>query len=428
MKASTSFKILFGRFLTRSGDQAWDFAVPLTLLKIFPGQIRIAAGYFLVVKLLHVLLMPKVATIIDRKSRLQVAYVGSAIQFVGVFLGAGSLLFLYTYNQSDYIYLIFALLVIAGLMGSLGSSLMNISVGNDLVPSAIPTEQITQFNSRLRQLDLFTEVSAPVLAGLLLILNLPSIPLLGLLLIAGWNLISFFPEVLILRSIFKNNPALLKKEFQTFNANKMSLLAKMTTGWVSFFKQPIAPAVLAYALLWLSVLSPHGVLLTGYLKDGLQMPEVVIGIFRGLGALFGLLSTVIFPIVISKYGLIKGSRGFILLQTMMLVLALVFFMIPSAIGQYGFLIFILFSRVGLYGFSLGEMQIRQLGIAPHERGEVNGFADALTGLATLALYGFGALLPSTAEFSVLIFGSVIFVAIGAGIFSFWKPNAQIQNF
>lgn len=413
-----SFKILLGRFLTRSGDQAWDFAVPLTLLKIFPDQIRIAAGYYLAVKFLHVLLMPRLASVIDRKSRIHVAYLGTIMQLVGVVAGAISLFYLYTLNSVETNAGI--ILGLSGLVGSMGSTLMNISVGNDLVPAAIPASEITKFNSRMRQLDLFTEVSSPVAAGLLLILTHPSIPLFGFVLVALWNVVSFIPEMLILKSIFKSSPELLKEKTQTSAISKLSMLAKLKNGWTAFFRQPVAPAVAAYALLWLSVLSPHGVLLTGYLKDAWNMPEIVVGAFRGLGALFGLLSTVLFPLIVAKFGLIKGSRHFILFQTAMVITALVFFWIPTQTGQYGFLIFILFSRVGLYGFSLGEMQIRQLGIAPHERGEVNGFADALTGVATLVLFAFGALLPSTSQFSILVAGSVGFVILGASIFSLWK--------
>lgn len=431
-KISLKSRILLGRFLTRSGDQAWDFAVPLTLLTMFPDQIRLAAGYFLVVKFLHVLLMPRLSVVIDQKSRIYVAYLGTFLQLVGVVLGTLSIFVLNAFNVIEPFYgqmtviLLFIALGFSGLVSSLGSSLMSISVGNDLVPSAIPAAEITQFNSRMRQLDLFTEVSSPVLTGLLLTLTHSTIPLLGFLLVALWNVISFFPEIFILKSIFKSAPDLLKQQAVTSVAAKTSLFVKLKTGWASFFRQPVAPAMVAYAILWLSVLSPHGVLLTGYLKGAWNMPETIVGVFRGLGALFGLASTIIFPSIIAKYGLIKGSRNFILFQSTMLLLGLVFFVIPTPMGQYGFLFFILLSRIGLYGFSIGEMQIRQIGISPHERGEVNGFADALTGVATLLLFGFGTLLPTTKQFSVLVVGSVGFVLLSNFVYWRWvsSPDAD----
>ncbi len=427
---STRFKILLGRFLTRSGDQAWDFAVPLTLLKIFPDQIRIAAAYFLIVKLLHVMIMPRLGSLIDQRSRIQIAYTGISMQLLGVLGGTVALFFINaasgSQNSLNNEIILFLALGFSGLICSLGSSLMNISIGNDLVPSAIPAEEMTQFNSRMRQLDLFTEVLSPVLAGLLLTIVYPAISLFGFYLIAIWNVASFLPELIILRSIFKDHPELLKKKTSANPNQETSIIFKLRKGWASFFRQPTAPAMAAYALLWLSVLSPHGVLLTGFLKDGWKMPEIVIGTFRGLGALFGLISTFLFPLVISKLGLVKGSKAFILFQTLMLTFALGFFWIPSAISEYGFLFFILLSRIGLYGFSLGEMQIRQLGIAEYERGEVNGFADSLTGIATLALYGFGTLLPSTSQFNILIIGSVGFVCLGAIVFSLWKPKINFS--
>ena len=91
---TTRIKILLGRFLTRSGDQAWDFAVPLTLLKIFPEQIRIAAAYFLIVKLLHVLIFPRLALLIDQRSRIKIAYTGITMQLIGVLCGSVALNFL----------------------------------------------------------------------------------------------------------------------------------------------------------------------------------------------------------------------------------------------------------------------------------------------------------------------------------------------
>ncbi len=102
---------------------------------------------------------------------------------------------------------------------------MDIAIANDLVPSSLKPDELSHFNSRLRQVDLFTEVTSPVIVGILLLLNQPM--LLGFYVVALWNVISFFQE-------------------------------------------PVALVATAYAFRWLSVLSPHGVLLAfarvGYWK------------------------------------------------------------------------------------------------------------------------------------------------------------------
>jgi iron-regulated transporter 1 len=355
---------------------------------------------------------------------------GIGFQLVGVLGGTLAIFGLNSFNQIEPYWgaspLIgySGILIGMGLMSSLGATLMDISIANDLVPSVIEASELPQFNSRMRQIDLLTEVVSPIVAGVLLILTSPGIALFGFLLVALWNLVSFFPEFFLLRSVFRLKPELLKRTVSASLSARTTLLEKLVGGWRAFFKQPVAPAVLCYALLWLSVLSPHGVLLTGFLKDGWNLPEVAIGIFRGAGALFGLAATFLFPIVIRSLGLLKGSQAFVVFQVLMVALAVVCFWTGGSVGQAGFLVFILFSRIGLYGFSLGETQIRQVGIASEVRGEVNGFANALTGIATLALYGFGALLPSTSDFSLLVIGSAAFICLAAVLFSLWSARTE----
>lgn len=416
-------RLLLGRFLTRSGDQAWDFAVPLVLLMIFPDQLRVAALYFFLTKLLNVLLLPRMASLIDQMNRAKAAKLGILLQLLGVVIGALAIAKLANVNSNEPPWnsltalLTFSLLIVGGVFSSLGSVFMDIAIANDLVPTSLSADQLGSFNSRLRQVDLFTEVTSPVIAGLLLLLNEPL--LLGFYIIATWNVLSFLPELALLRSIFRERPDLVEKKVAAPEQTKKSILQKLSGGWSAFMREPIALASVAYAFLWLSVLSPHGVLLTGYLKDGWKLEEWAIGSFRGAGAIFGLLATLIFPVVIKRVGLIRGTWSFIVAQTVSLLLALGFFVFGGVVGQVGFLILILLSRVGLYGFSLGEMQIRQTGIDPKVRGEVNGFATALTGIATLVLYGAGALLPSTESFKILIIGSVLSVVIGALVFTIW---------
>lgn len=433
MKTSLSFRLLLGRLLTRSGDQAWDFAVPIVLLKLLPDHLRIAALYYLLIRLFGVFLIPRVASVIDTKDRMSVVRIGLFLQFVGVLLGAISVYTLWslgTLNPSfmDSQFLgVFLFMVVSGLVGSLGASLMDIAIANDLAPSVFSGQDLARFNSRFRQVDLATEVGSPVVAGLLLAISDLWIPLAGFFLVALWNLLSFFPEYGILRSVFRDRPDLLHKPLVVSEGVSKSFLRKIIEGWNEFFKQPVAPAMIAYALLWLSVLSPHGVLLTGFLQDGWKLPEWVIGIFRGSGAFFGLAATILFPWVLKLTNVRIASGLFIGFQAIMVLAAYGLFQAGGSIGQNGFLVLILFSRIGLYGFSLGEMQIRQEGIAQTVRGKVNGFANALTGIATLALFSAGAALPSTDDFEYLVLMSVLCVFAALVMFGFWMKKTSVRE-
>ncbi len=420
---SLSSRMLLGRLLTRSGDQAWDFAVPLVLLQLLPGELRIAALYYLLIRIATVFFLPHLTQRIDYVDRLKASQIGVFLQLIGVAFGFASILAIALTSghnfQSLQFVSIFSLLVISGVMSQLGSTFMDISIANDLVPSSFEGEGLSIFNSRLRQVDLFTEVASPVAAGALLLLTSQQWPVLGFSLIALWNVLSFFPEYGILKSIFNERPDLRSKPIRMDSASQKGIFSQIKKGWSSFFREPVALVVVAYALLWLSVLSPHGVLLTAYLKDGWNLPELTIGIFRGLGAIFGLLATVLFPIVVKKMSVNQASLLFLAFQAVTLIFAYVLFLSADGFGQIGFLVLILLSRIGLYGFSLGEMQIRQTGILPGVRGEVNGFASALTALATIGLFTAGVALPSTDQFKYLVLSSVSFVIVALIIYGIW---------
>lgn len=433
IQLSLKNKILLGRLLTRSGDQAWDFAVPLVLLQVLPNQLRYAALYYLIIKLATVFLLPSFTQLIDKIDRLKALKTGLLIQLIGVVIGFGSLVLIQnlfkTNPHSLSFFLVFILLIVSGLLGQLGSIFSEISVANDIVPTSFKDDELSEVNSKLRQVDLFTEVVSPIATGALLLLSVMYHPLFGFLLVAFWNTISFFPEYFLLKSVFRQNPDLKNKLVHFTAQGKEKFFDQLHKGWKSFFKQPVAGAAMAYALLWLSVLSPHGVLLTAFLKDAWQTPEWIIGVFRGAGALFGLAATLIFPLFVKKLNVDKASLVFLSFQFFTLFLGLLFFINGGLTGQTGFLILILLSRIGLYGFSLGEMQLRQTMIAAHVRGEVNGFANALTVIATIILFTAAVVLPTTADFKYLVMMSVFFVFLALVIFIRWfLKRHDISNF
>lgn len=427
---SLSFRMLLGRLLTRSGDQAWDFAIPLVLLQIFPGDFRLASIYFLLVRVAMVLFLPRISQIIDQVDRQKAAQFGIFLQLIGVIAGLASVIVISKLSHNSFqsitFVTVFVIMILSGIASQLGSTFMDISIANDLVPSSFKGDQLASFNSRLRQVDLFTEVVSPVIAGALLLINSKSLPLLGFSIIALWNIMSFLPEYEILKSIFKDRPDLKSKLLKIDESSKQSILTRLRRGWSAFFKEPIAPAILAYALLWFSVLSPHGVLLTAFLMDGWKLPEVIIGVFRGLGAVFGLLATVLFPIALKNMSVKKASLAFLSFQATVLIVGFCLFLRGDQFGQFGFLTLILFSRIGLYGFSLGEMQIRQTSIDPSARGEVNGFANALTSLATIGLFSAGVAMPSTDDFKYLVLSSVAFVVLALTVYWCWYRKTKLH--
>jgi len=428
--------ILTSRFLTRSGDQAWDFALPVTLALLMPTQMNLVILLFLLTKLATIFILPRLASIVDCWPRLKTSVLGTAVQATGVLVVTACVFalallpveygLLHGVGMQDLKTLgLFSGIVAGAVAASLGSSLMEIALGNDWLPDLVAPDALAHVNSRMRQVDLAAEVGAPLVAGLLLLVTHPAVPLAGFLLVGLWNVVSFVPEILILRGIVLRTDA-LRTRTSVAPPIKKSPFSRFMRGWKTFAAQPAALGMVAYAFLWLSALSPHGVLLTTYLKGAWKMPELGLGLFRAGGAIFGLLATMAFTRVRARTGMVRTGFLFLTFQAVALLVALPLFF-TKAFGGWAFLAAILVSRVGLYGFSLAETEIRQRSIPAGVRGEVNGVAAALTSFATLALFGLGSVFSTATRFGTLVVVSVGAVVVAWFIFHRWCISSRTTN-
>lgn len=431
---AVSHKLLLSRFLTRLGDQAWEFAVPISLAILFPNALSLVAGLFLCNKLGVFLLQPIVAQAMDRWSRMSTSLVGISTQAFGVLIVAICLCVLALQTDSEVLtltstpdqWLLLAGVSLGSVTASLGAGLMDIAVGQDWLPHLASGNQLASLNSQLKRIDLATEVLAPALAGIFFAMSDSVFLLTGFVIVASWNLISFVPEFFLLRSVFRSNPRLAESDVVVSRERKRFFLSGLLDGWQSLFQHPSALAVFAYSCLWVTVLSPHGVLLTTFLKGSWEASEATLGLFRGAGAVFGLAATILFPWLYRRFGLVQTTRIFILFQSFVLCLGLPFFFLRSVDG-YLFLFFVLLSRIGLYGFSIGETEIRQRTIASGQRGRVNGSAASLNSLATLLIFLLATLIPSHEQFYLLVIISVAFVSVGAVFFQVWSRRTHLDK-
>jgi iron-regulated transporter 1 len=413
-------KLLLSRLLTRSGDQAWDFALPLALIIIFPKNIALGIGLFFLSKLLYTFLAPIVGDRIDEWSAKKILQRGIGLQTIAVVAGGTLIWTLYLNSQEGAIntqygnlplVLWFIALTISMVMGALGAMVIDIFISQILVPDFFKDE-LTKINAYIRQIDLGTEVGSPVVTGIVIAACASFHPLAGFSVVVLWNALSFIPEYFLVKSCCETVSFANKKL-----PIPLSMLQKYRAGFRAFFKHKLTVPILAYTMLWFSVLSPHGVLLTTFLKGGWNIPEQDLGIFRGLGAVFGVSATLMFPFLVKKFKLIGAAGGLIVLQATAVSIAAAAYMTNSS--HWYFFSAILISRIGLYGFSQGEMELRQRWCADGEKGQINGFASAMNNSATLLLLLAGTFFTNPDDFVILVVGSAFFVCLGAVMFLMW---------
>lgn len=403
MRLSTESRLIAARGITKFGDHAWDLAIPIMLARIFPGSLSEVAIYLLINTASTVLFIPKLSRWFNYQSRLKNLNLCILSQTVGI---STTLLLLYTPDKNTSLIFLPAI-IFAGILTKIGTTLSDLSLSIDWIPTIFKPQELPAINSKIRRIDLLMEVLAPVITGFILLLDW------GFELVTLVNLITFILEFLLLKIIYEQYDTKLNKLI--FSPRPTNNNVK-THGFKIMAAQYAFPIILANACLWYTVLTPHGALLTAYLKDSAFISEDHLGIIRSAGALIGILPTFYYSYVSKRIGIIKFAALSISFQLIWLIVSVI--TLENIATIWIAIASIIVSRVGLYGFVLAELEIRQTTIPEDIRLEVSGAASALKHSANLVLYTTAVIWSSPAQFMILAWTTVL--VIGTGTILTWS--------
>eukprot|EP01027_Heterolobosea_sp_BB2_P015749 GEZU01022525.1.p1 GENE.GEZU01022525.1~~GEZU01022525.1.p1 ORF type:complete len:502 (+),score=143.45 GEZU01022525.1:440-1945(+) len=493
----------------------WGFTAPLLFIYIFTDTLLPSATFFFVGKMFCVILGSYVGGLIDRLNRLLVVQTSLILQNITVILCAVMMIIMFRsysaplapFNDTMFVFLFIALNLTGGI-SSLASLATEVSIAKDwtVVITRGQGAVLTEMNAIMRRIDLLCDIVSPfAISGLMIVTKSPVITLI---LVAVWNVVSFFPEAFVYYYVYKADPEMKKTKAQrkaeeqarsemtiddTHNINEHAqhqeegeeeMMSMATTGepqqqaqermedislditttttnaqgrgalhrfsqkvskglveYVNGFRvygrQQVFLASLSYVLLYFTVLSPGG-LMVSFLKWR-GSSEVAIGIFRGFAALSGIISTFITPRLIKRLGMRLTSLASIWLQLTCLAFCLIsFFFVPlffkyadpdvaakvDFVAMSAFMTFLALSRCALWSFDLCETQIMQTAIAEDERGVVNGVEKSLCNIGYVATSIASIILSRPEQFQWLLIGSVCAIALAAIVYTIWVMNPK----
>eukprot|EP01132_Coremiostelium_polycephalum_P002192 gene2192-2695_t len=411
--------LLLSHASTRFGDKMWEFVVPLILIFICPNSLIPVSLYGLVSCVVRIVCGASLGDISDKKKKILVVKAGVFGQAISI----GS-----------------SLLLLFSSIHSLSGQIMDISVERKWVPAIVKRDSVlTKVNTRMRQIDLASEVVAPFIAGLLSSPEVSNDTLRSFLIIGGINFLSFIPQYYLLKKVYDRTIQLryhidpLPQEqddnqqhqpttIKSILLGEWNPLTGIIKGWSIFYQQKVFLVIIAYVLLWFTLLSPHDPVLTAYLSSEGGYSYIELSIFRGAGAIFGLMSTLSFSTVTKRLGIANASVVYIFEEGIMVLLAGIIF---SMIGnndsaKFMFLVLIVLSRCGLYGFEICEIHFVQRGVPDNIRGIVSGVESSLTGLASLLVFVFSLIINSTSNFYILVWLSIGFICSANLVLLLWR--------
>ena len=249
-------------------------------------------------------------------------------------------------------------------------------------------------NSILRRIDLCCKILAPILVGQIMTYISK---VAGVVFLAGWNVVSVFLEYYLLWKVFQSVSALSQKVFDARHKDETeegssvdlsqeepqgsrgsqesienddpgrgqngteALVSSVNTrvrtvqrkpgifkrfkkriitfknGWNIYFRQPVSRPGLALASLYFTVIS-FGAITTGYAYTQC-LSESILSIVRGVGSLFGVLATFVFPMLRNAFGIVRCGLFSMSLQFSCLLLCVAavfapgspFFLLPQSL-------------------------------------------------------------------------------------------------
>mmetsp|Transcript_10233 Transcript_10233/g.22146 ORF Transcript_10233/g.22146 Transcript_10233/m.22146 type:complete len:527 (-) Transcript_10233:75-1655(-) len=431
--ASIRRLLVISHLFGRSAEVVFQFIVVIFLTKcILSDSLLLVSSYGLFSSLLVVFLGGKAGSFLDdsasnnrRLRSLQVVLLG---QYGCVVACSGvCYLLLNLYDLStDPLDLPVACLLVAihGLGGFslLCSEASTIAIEKDwiIVISGNDVDYLGALNVTLRQIDLGCKMLGPAAAGFFLMAVgeqiQPAIVAVGIV-----NVISFFAEYCFLTTICRAVPALMLQNSnfdstehdggtdgglhaeKTVETKKHCARCILLSGLSIYFQQDIAAGGFALSLLYLNVLSV-GELMTSYLIwRGLSLH--LLGIWRGVASIIGLLGTALYGWWSSRMSLQSTSMWSITFFLVCLTVSFTSLFVPNnndTVTLAMLMMGVTASRVGLWSFDLSVSQLIQLTVPQSCRGIVGGTQHSLQNLFFALHFVLGLVWSDPSQFHILM--------------------------
>ena len=221
----------------------------------------------------------------------------------------------------------------------------------------------------MRRIDLFCKLVAPLAVSLMDTAS----STVAILAVGGITVISVPVEYLAIAAVYKAVPALQVSErsIQVVNTRPSGFLVRAKdalSSTLTYFRHSAFLPSFSLSLLYLTVLSFNGQLITYLLAKGVK--SNVIGLLRGVSALFEISATWIAPGVIQRIGPVRSGIWFINWEICCVALACLFFWLDlnPTLAAVGTISAVIASRIGLWGFDLSAQIIVQEEVESELRG------------------------------------------------------------
>ncbi|KII95449.1 hypothetical protein PLICRDRAFT_48408 [Plicaturopsis crispa FD-325 SS-3] len=381
------------------GDRTAEFAFYLYLIELFRSTLLPASLFGFLTTGAAILFSGSIGILVDKVPKVKfvrrciVAQKLSASVAYALFIVLFSthLRFRAASGQSAAtpVWIIFVGIVISGCVLKLSTVGISVAIERDWATSIAEGNdaRLTKINTVLRRIDLLSKLLAPLFVSLLTTVVSYTF---SAAFFAGFSVVTMVFEFIWIDIVYQRMRSLSRDDAARaavladlrldsrrppgrhpalFTLSKEAMLKKcrlfvtaQANDWTEFVRSPIFPSSLAISMLYLTVLSFDGTLIS-YLKTHNYQDSFVAGM-RGVCVVTGLLGTVIMPLMERRLGLIRAGSWAIWSELISLIpVVLSFFLSAPRAGDRGttwnaVLLFggMAISRIWLWAFDLCQLK------------------------------------------------------------------------
>lgn len=424
-----------------------EFAFYLFLIELFPNTLLLASVYGFVSTGIAILLAGWIGSLVDSTPRLRIVRIFIAIQKLSITVVAAAFIGLFVVVKPvDYhdapaaAWVAFAIIAIFGSILNLSSIGINVAIERDWVTSISKSHKegtLTTLNAYMRRIDLLTKLLAPLFTSLLTTVASYTFATTFLMGFAGTTLLF---EIFWVQVVYRTFPILQQSDrgvpepMEAVDLETPSATAPETQkafshhlfstfrDWQEFSKMPVFASSISISLLYLTVLSFDGTMLS-WLKTK-QFSDPFIAGQRAICVVTGLAGTILMPFLERRLGLVRAGAWSICSELLCLVPAVATFYLPVKLTSHGpaWVASLLFggvaaSRIGLWAFDLVQLKELQLSLDNHpKRNRFMGLQFSMQNMADLFKYIATMILSQPAQFRWAAL--ISFIAVLLGVLSY----------
>jgi iron-regulated transporter 1 len=229
------------------------------------------------------------------------------------------------------------------------------------VTDGVPAD-LTRANATMTRLTLMCDIGAPFLVGLLLSTSaISQSAAYTVCIVCAWFGLALLPKVLLLNRATSRMPSRVSRPMPidalsdplplNAAAQAARTVREWAHDWTIYARQPVFLASLAFAVAWLTVLSPGGTMSAWLVSQNTS--ALTIAGFRAASAVCGFASTFGAQALIGRVGPARAGIVGVATQATSLVVAMILMFAKGPVEA--FLLFVVLSRVGLWAYDIAEV-------------------------------------------------------------------------